>query len=998
VCVNPDFTPNFMSTGPSPRGLVSADFNGDGIPDLAFTNSDDKNSGNAGSVTVYLGHGSGGVGDGTFVWTQQIPVVVEPYGLIAADMDGDGKLDLITADNGSNTVSILLGHGDGSFDAPVSFYAGGLPTAVAAGDFNRDGINDLAVVDNSAVAVLIGQTSRPGALSFQTPRLINAVASSPAILAADLNHDGIIDLAFTAYVPATYGYGVDVWAGTGNGSFTLQATLGTIGTPSDVRLADLDADGNPDLVLAGAGGVEVMHGLQPLVPGDPLFAPSIQYRIAPAQTAAVGDFNGDGVLDIAAPGPQQLVLLIGGKDSTGKATGTFSPKLTTLSPTAAFGMLSADFNGDGSPDLALGHYSTNQLEIDLHVCRDGPHLPPPAPITGWGSNGIPVCIASGSQQAPAVLGLSDQGGIIAWQDGRSGTNFDIYAQRLDHSGHPMWPANGVPVCAAGGDQVAPAITGDGADGAFIAWTDARANGVFLTHVDGNGSVVPGWPTDGLGLIGSRMSQPKMVPDGFGGVLILTFGICCTDQDPLLTLFHLRANGSFFPGTPSGGLVVAAGAGSYAYEAYVNDPHMISNALGGAHVAWTWAEGSCDPRCVSVDEGGFAEINGLEGFMFGPARLTSDHAVPGLASDGFGGALQLVIRTGILIGQRISQAGVPIWTGAISGSSPKLLPIGAPDGNGGALVTWIDQRSGGSDLYGVHIDGSGTLVPGWIPEGSPIAVGTSAARAQIASDGHGGAFLAWDDVRSGDRDVYATFLDPSGAQAPGWTVNGTPVCVATGDQISVSMDAVPGGGAVMAWQDGRSDGGDIYAQRMSGDVATPIALSLVSSGLVDGHVYLVWYGGGASGQLTVSRSTNGSAWTAVGSPTPSGDGMLRFDDTDVTVGKRYGYRLVDGSGSAIAGSVAWITVPAGVPLALAEPWPNPATSNRVTVRTGFEIATPARIDWTDLSGRRVASQPVPDTAPGWHETTMDVPALPPGVYWLVLRQGSQVAKRRVVVLR
>jgi hypothetical protein len=212
-----------------------------------------------------------------------------------------------------------------------------------------------------------------------------------------------------------------------------------------------------------------------------------------------------------------------------------------------------------------------------------------------------------------------------------------------------------------------------------------------------------------------------------------------------------------------------------------------------------------------------------------------------------------------------------------------------------------------------------------------------------------------------------------------------------------MDAVPGGGAVMAWQDGRNDGGDIYAQRMSADVATPTTLSLVSATAVDGSVHLVWYGRDAAG-VTVTRSVDGSGWTTLGSPQISGEGTLHYDDGNVVAGERYGYRLVDIASGPIAASEAWVTIPAGVPLALGEPRPNPVVGGQISFRAGFETAQPARLDWTDLGGRHVASDPIGDTSPGWREATVTVPSLPPGVYWLVLHQGNHVAHRRVVLLR
>src|SRR5437588_662056 len=124
--------------GPAPLGVVRADFNGDGRLDLATANQ------GANTVSVLLGNGNG-----TFQPAQTSATGAGPASVAVGDFNADGKLDLATANQGDNTVSVLLGNGNGTFQAPSNISIGSPPTSVAVGDFNADGKLDLGVTSNA---------------------------------------------------------------------------------------------------------------------------------------------------------------------------------------------------------------------------------------------------------------------------------------------------------------------------------------------------------------------------------------------------------------------------------------------------------------------------------------------------------------------------------------------------------------------------------------------------------------------------------------------------------------------------------------------------------------------------------------------------------------------------------------------------------------------------------------------------------------------------------
>jgi hypothetical protein len=311
--------------------------NGDGIVDLAVSDT----AGN--QVSVLLGKG-----DGTFELAGTYPAGVGARSVAIADFNGDGRLDLAVANQGTapdyadGGLSVLLGNGDGTFRPPVQYTTGVRPLAVAVGDFNRDGIPDLAVT-NYTVSVLLGN----GDGTFQTPANYAAGHQAWGIAVGDLNGDGILDLA----VGDVGSRAVGVLLGKGDGTFQparYYAAGGTGDFIASVAIADLNGDGIPDLAAVAAGTSFTVGVL--LGKGDGSFQSAQSYPVGPQPNfVAVGHFNGDGKPDLAVTNSfsNNVSVLLGNGDPIfqavpGYGTGNF--------PQA---VVARDLNGDGIPDLAL---------------------------------------------------------------------------------------------------------------------------------------------------------------------------------------------------------------------------------------------------------------------------------------------------------------------------------------------------------------------------------------------------------------------------------------------------------------------------------------------------------------------------------------------------------------------------------------------------------------------------------------------------------------------
>lgn len=330
------------------NAVVTADFNADGIPDVATAN------GNAGTVTLLLGDGKGGF---TNAQGSPFPAGNGAAGLTVADLNGDGFPDLVTANSGA-ALTILFGNGKAGFTtATVLLPSGAGPTGVAVGDFNGDGFPDLAVADriNGTVIILAGN----GKGGFASSPLVSpgaAYLGPTSIAVADLNGDGFQDLAVACQVSGT----LAILLGNGSGGFApASANLIKVGAqPFSVVTGDFNGDGLADLATADNAGntvtVLIGNGLGAFAP-----APGSPFAVSSPWSLAVGDINGDGFTDVVVGGAAGVSVL------AGNGKGGFS--LITGAPTGAIpiSVSLADLNGDGILDLVAANYGKNTVTVLL---------------------------------------------------------------------------------------------------------------------------------------------------------------------------------------------------------------------------------------------------------------------------------------------------------------------------------------------------------------------------------------------------------------------------------------------------------------------------------------------------------------------------------------------------------------------------------------------------------------------------------------------------------
>jgi hypothetical protein len=425
-----------FSAGPWARYPVVGDFNEDGLSDLAVP---------VGAPSTYYGAGSGvaillGVGGGAFAAPVTYAAGTTCSQIAAGDFNADGITDLAVASKGnSSDVTILIGQGaggvgDGTFGPPASIPVAGNPFSIVAADFDRDGITDLATCVNFGAAVVLLKglgSDGVGNGSFAPVGSIPIPGTSSGLATGDFNHDGVLDLVATQFTHAA----LTVAFGTGSvplsgGSFALADNVPVLAQPFVVAVADLNADSYPDLIV----GHSASHGIKVLLgSATGAFTPGVTLSAGNVSGVTTADLDHDGHLDIATG-------IVTGSNSgiveiyRGHGDGTFGVVETYRPYRDCYAIIAADLDADGvTDDLAVAEGYGSNVGVLLGACS--------APCTE-----VPVSL----DLTPNTFNLKSLGhwvtGVLEPEPPASPADIDIGSIRLNGS---------VPV-----DPSAPTAIGD----------------------------------------------------------------------------------------------------------------------------------------------------------------------------------------------------------------------------------------------------------------------------------------------------------------------------------------------------------------------------------------------------------------------------------------------------------------------------------------------------------------------------------------------------------
>ncbi len=430
-----------------------------------------------------------------------------------------------------------------------------------------------------------------------------------------------------------------------------------------------------------------------------------------------------------------------------------------------------------------------------------------------------VCNAPKDQKYPQMISDGTGGTIIVWEDIRD-SDTKIYAQRFDSAGFAKWTSNGIMICSATGSKQ-PQITSDGEGGAVITWFDMRYgwpnSTVAVQRVNANGDTL--WQANGIPIAQQANSWSYPVITGYGvdGAVVTWIGINGE-------IFAQKIDASGTIQWTEGGVLINSAGG---------EPQIVVDDAGGAII--TWFESDHTELATSTNI--FAQrVNG-DGLILWTVSDTICNAPsyqqhPCLTPDGNGGAIISWIDsrtqndTNYIYAQKVSAAGVPAWDKngiRISEIKSYFRSYIATDTQGGAIITWLGTGYNG-EVHAQRINGDGTRE--W-PADVRLTFGTSPSIPKIIEDGFGGAFISW----TTPDQLHLQHLNPEGVSS--FPIEGKTVTIGHGADFQ-SMCTDRKGNAMLAWEDLRSIyTKDIYAHKITvPGLVTEVTDDKISNALFD----------------------------------------------------------------------------------------------------------------------------------------------------------------------
>jgi hypothetical protein len=426
----------------------------------------------------------------------------------------------------------------------------------------------------------------------------------------------------------------------------------------------------------------------------------------------------------------------------------------------------------------------------------------------WLENGNAVIDISNSQDDPMIVSDGEGGAIIGWRDPSAG-NYDIFASRIDGFGNIIWGP--VTVCAEWNDQIGTVMAPDGFGGALFAWSDLR-NGsdydIFAQRIDSGGNLL--WTPDGEPVCEAILDQgdPRIAGDGTGGAVICWTDIRNGNWDIYAQRLSYSGGNVFVPD----GVPVCTATGPQ------QESQITTDGKKGMFITWRDYRSGMDMNIYAqrIDYIGNPILT-LDGNPI--FTLPLDAYEPRIAFDGVGGAVIVWFddRMGDndIYAQRVRVPGSVEWkvngeeiTNAVIGNVQQ--PTLVSDGLGGSFIAWSDSRSGTWNIYAQRLDINGHAL--WTADGLRVITGDhNQTMPSIATDGDDGLLVVWRDDRNDQNDIYAQRFNENGQ--PLWGSEGMAVCALLGNQEGAVCVSDGAGGLIAAWEDWRNSNYDIFAQRI-----------------------------------------------------------------------------------------------------------------------------------------------------------------------------------------
>lgn len=464
-------------TGPSPIFVAIGDLGGDGKPDIVVANY------NGNTVSVLRNTSSGG-GAVSFDAKVDFATGAVPIAVAIGDLDGDDRPDLVVANSGSNTASVLRnassGGGDIDFAARIDFATGSNPRSVTIGDLDADGKPDLAVANYSSdtASVLRNTSSGVGTVNFAAKIDYATGSNQRSVAIDDLDADGKPDLVIvnggsytvsvlrnlgnsalaarvdyaTGALPVfvaigdldgdhkpdlvvanSLGRSVSVLRNLGDGAFAARVDNATGSLPISVANGDLDGDGRHDLVVANAssGTISVLRNL-----GSGEFAARVDYATGGSpRCVALGDVDGDGKLDLVVANSGSSVSVLR-NTSSGVGNVSFAAKVDFATGAFAFFLAIDDLDGDGRPDLVVANANGNSVSVLRNTSLGADNVSFAAKVDcGTGSNPRSIAIGDvdGDGMPDLVVGNSSSNTASVLRNTSSGGGDLSFAAKVDYA-------------------------------------------------------------------------------------------------------------------------------------------------------------------------------------------------------------------------------------------------------------------------------------------------------------------------------------------------------------------------------------------------------------------------------------------------------------------------------------------------------------------------------------------------------------------------------------